>query len=84
MNRPINEIQLVINFLKLQTNRSPGLDIFTGEFYKTLKEGLTPALLKLIQKVAGEGMLLNPLLLYKASIIPIQKAYKDTTKKKKR
>ena len=78
LNRQItpNEIEAVIK--KLPTNKSPGPNGFTGRFYPTSQEELTP-LLKLFHKNQDEGRLLNSF--YEASIILIPKPDKDTTKK---
>ena len=79
MNRPItsNEIETVIK--NLTTNKIPGPDGFTGKFYQTFREELTPILLKLLQKIAEEGTLPNSF--YKATITLIPKPDKDTTEK---
>ena len=73
----LNDIEAVIK--KLPTNKSPGPDCFTGEFYQTFQEELTLLFLKLFHKIQEGGKLRNSF--YKASIILIPKPDKDTTEK---
>ena len=50
LNRPITADKFKAVIKKLPAHKSPGLDDFTEESYKTLKEELTPIPLRLFQK----------------------------------
>ena len=71
------EIETIIR--NLPTNKGPGPDSFTAEFYQKFREELTPILLKLFQKIAEEGKLTNSFC--EAAITLIPKPGKDATKK---
>ena len=66
INRPITRTEIETGIKNLPTNKSPGPDGFTGEFYRTLREELTPILLKLFQNIAEGGTLPNSF--YEATI----------------
>ena len=82
MNRLIttNKIESIIK--KPPTYKSPELDGFTGKFYQTFKEELTPILLKLFQNIAEERTLMNSF--YKASTTLTPKPDEDKTKKREK
>ena len=79
IKRPITSTEIETVIKNLSTNKSPGPDAFTGEFYQTVREELTPILFKLLQNIA-EGRTL-PNSFYKATITLIPKPDKDVTMK---
>ena len=80
LNRLITSTEIETVIKNLPTNKSPGPDGFTAEFYQKCREELTPILLKLFQKIAEKGKF--PKSLYEATITLIPKPDKDATKKK--
>ena len=79
INRPITSTEIETVIKNLPTNKNSGPDGFTGKFYQTFREELTPMLLKLFQNTAERRTLPNSFC--EATITLIPKPDKDVTKK---
>ena len=79
INRQIANTEIETVIKTLPKSKSLGPDGFTGEFYQTCREELTPILLKLFQNIAEGGRLPNSF--YEPTINLLPKPDKDVTKK---
>ena len=79
LNRPITSMKIETVIKNIPTNRSPGSDGFTAEFYQKFREEITSTLFELFQKIAEEDKLTNSF--YEPTITLIPKSDKDATKK---
>ena len=79
INRPITSMEIETVIKNLPTNKCPVPDVFTGEFYQTFREELTPILLKLFQNIAEEETLQNSF--YETTMTLIPKPEEVVTKK---
>ena len=79
INRQITSTEIKTVIKNLPTNKSLGADDFTGEFYQTFREELTPILLNLFQNITEGETLPNSF--YEATITLIPKNDKCITNK---
>ena len=81
INRTITYTEVETVIKNFPTNKSPGPDGFTGEFYQTFRGEVTPILLKLFQNIAEGGTL--PKSFYEVTITLIPKPEKKISQSKK-
>ena len=72
IDRPITSTEIETVIKNHPTNKRPGTDGFTAEFYQTFTEELTPILLKFFQNIAEGGTLLNSIYEATKTLIPNQ------------
>ena len=70
INRPVTSSEIETVIKNLPTNKSPGPDGFTGEFYQTFRGELTLILLKLFPNIAEGGTLSNSFCEATITLIP--------------
>ena len=80
LNKPITSKEIETVIRNVPANKSPGPDGFKGGFYQKFRKDLTHILLKLFQKIAGEGKLPNSF--YEATITLYQNKTEMPRKKK--
>ena len=80
MNRQITSTEIETVIKNLPTNKNPGPDGFTGEFYQTFREELTLIFLTLFQNTAEGGTLQKSI--YEATITLMPKPTKMSHRKK--
>ena len=80
LNRPITCMEIKTAIKNLPTNKSPGPNCYTGEFYQKVREELIAIIFKLFHKISEEGKLPNSF--YDATITLIPKPDKDATQKR--
>ena len=74
-NRPSTSIEIETMIWKLPTNKSPGPDGFTGEFYQTFREELTYPSKNIPKNCRGRN---TPNSFYETTITLIPTPDKDT------
>ena len=79
LNRPIRRAEVEGAIKSLPTKKSPGPDGFTAKFYQAYKEELILLLLKPLQTIQKEGILLKSF--YETNIILIPKPDRDKTRR---
>ena len=78
INRPITSTEIETVIKNIPTNKSPGPDGFTGEFYQTFSVELTPILLNLFQNIAEGRTLPNSFYEATITLIPArQRCHKE-------
>lgn len=71
LNSPIKDMKVLLIIDSLPNNKPPGLDGFTGEYYKTVRQFLVPQLVKIFGSAAASSSF-HPKML-KALIVALPK-----------